>query len=274
MSYERFKEVHIATSKWEGGYVDHPQDPGGKTKYGITQKVWRAWCREQGIKAIPVKDIKYEDALAIYYEWYWQAARCDTLQPGVDRMVYDAAVNSGVGRARQWLMASIGGSDKRTIDNYYSKRMDFLRGLSTWKTFGKGWTNRNKDIYAKALADERSLPKLRDMAAVEEEAALEALKRKKAEAKVEKAKTVLEEVAAEDRISKTKTGLGVGGTVVALQTANEVGKAVKESSDNMNDLLASLTLPTIVIVVVAVVIFVIWRDRSKKQANAKKVLDE
>lgn len=153
MSYERFKEVHIATSKWEGGYVDHPQDPGGKTKYGITQKVWRAWCKEQGIKAIPVKDIKYEDALKIYFEWYWVAARCDTLAPGVDRMVYDAAVNSGPVRAREWLMKSIGGSTTQTVERYYNTRMDFLHGLSTWKTFGKGWTNRNKDIYRLAMEE-------------------------------------------------------------------------------------------------------------------------
>ena len=254
MSYERFEKVHVATSKWEGGYVNDPQDPGGKTKYGVTERVWKAWCREQGQAFTPIKDITYKQALAVYYEWYWLAARCDTLQPGVDRMVYDAAVNSGVAQSRKWLMRSIGGSDRDTIKKLHDYRMAFLRSLKGWKRFGKGWTNRVTDIYGQALKDEKELPKLRPEIP-------------------EPVKKVVEHVAATERVSKGEWTAGVGAVVAAGKAAEEVSNATKTGVTSVSDLLSTTNLWTLAtITLVGFCLFLLW-DRRRKRAMAREALE-
>lgn len=142
MASERFKEVHKLTAEFEGGWSNHPRDPGGKTMYGITERTYHAWLRKQGRPLAPVRGISRAEAEEIYYTNYWLKAGCDKLRMGVDRMTYDAAVNSGVGRARRWLLDSVGGSDEQTVRKMYAVRMRFLRDLKTWGTFGRGWQRR------------------------------------------------------------------------------------------------------------------------------------
>ena len=153
---DRFLIVHELTAEFEGGWSDHPADPGGRTMYGITEAVYHAWLKRRGLPERSVRLITREEALKIYREEYWLKAGCDKLALGVDRMVYDAAVNSGVKRSRGWLMEAIGGSDAETIERLYSIRMTFLRKLRTWKTFGKGWTRRVEAMRARALKEVRT----------------------------------------------------------------------------------------------------------------------
>lgn len=153
MASNRFLEVHKLTAEFEGGWSNHPADPGGKTMYGVTERVYHAWLKSKKRKLKPVKQIKREEAEELYYEEYWLRAGCDKLANGVDRMVYDAAVNSGVSKSRQWLMKSIGGTDKETVQRLAAIRMAFLRRLKTWKTFGKGWTRRVTAMEKQALKD-------------------------------------------------------------------------------------------------------------------------
>ncbi len=89
----------------EGGFVDHPDDRGGPTNFGITQKVARAagW-------AGTMRDLPRELALAIYRERYWHAPRLDALvaiAPGVAAEVFDTGVNMGVGTAVAFLQRSL-----------------------------------------------------------------------------------------------------------------------------------------------------------------------
>lgn len=153
---DRFLVVHELTAEFEGGWSDHPADPGGKTMYGITEAVYHAWLKKQGLPARQVRLITREDALKIYRAEYWLKAGCDNLAPGVDRMVYDAAVNSGVKRSRTWLMQAIGGSDAETVQKLATIRLDFLVKLRTWKTFGKGWTRRVNAMRERALQEVRA----------------------------------------------------------------------------------------------------------------------
>lgn len=163
MASKRFLEVHELTAEFEGGWSNHPKDPGGKTMYGITERVYHAWLKERGHRLKPVRQITMAEAKEIYYTNYWLRAGCHKLNPGVDRMTYDAAVNSGVRRARQWLKQSIGSDDDRvTVRNMHEVRMRFLRGLKTWPTFGLGWTRRVNAMRDAAL-EEAGSPKPKEV---------------------------------------------------------------------------------------------------------------
>ena len=150
---DRFTLCHAITARWEGGWSDHPADPGGKTMYGITEAVYHAWLRTKGRATRPVRGITKAEALEIYRDRYWNptAARY-RLKPGVDLATYDAGVNAGVARAIQWLTKAQGGPDHQTVKKICAARLSFKQALKTWATFGKGWTRRVADIEAKGVA--------------------------------------------------------------------------------------------------------------------------
>lgn len=141
----------------EGGYTDDPKDPGGPTNYGITifdaRKYWKP-----NATALDVKNMPKSVAADIYRKHYATPMRYDDLPAGVDYSVLDAAINSGVGRAPPWLAKALGvaytslaaliGPATQSIDKvalikkYWSIRLSFLHGLSTWSHFGLGWGRR------------------------------------------------------------------------------------------------------------------------------------
>lgn len=143
---------------YEGGYVNNRFDPGGETNRGVTQAVYNAWrkSRKQAIQS--VKFISDAEVAAIYKQNYWDAVKGDSLASGVDLATFDYAVNSGVGRASKALQAAAGvpqdgiigpqtiaAANKNptaTITNLCNARLAFLKSLSTWKVFGKGWNSR------------------------------------------------------------------------------------------------------------------------------------
>lgn len=152
MSTAKFRRCHDVTKAWEGGWSDHPADPGGKTMYGVTEAVFHAWLRQQRKPVRPVRQITAAEAEQIYFEQYWVPSGGPTLANGVDLATYDASVNSGVSRGRKWLLASIGGPDHETVKRICAKRLGFMRSLNVWKTFGRGWARRVADIEAKGVA--------------------------------------------------------------------------------------------------------------------------
>ena len=147
----------------EGGYVNHPSDPGGETNLGVTKKVYQEWG---GTK--DMKDLTVEDVAPIYKKEYWDKCRCDDLESGVDWAVFDWAVNSGTGRAAKAIQKICGAAQdgaigpktlalintqntEYVIEEFGKIRQDFYESLKTFDTFGKGWTRRNKETTAKAL---------------------------------------------------------------------------------------------------------------------------
>ena len=151
---------HVLQS--EGGYVDHPDDPGGATNMGITIATLRAW-RGRSVTKADVKALTRAEAAAIYRKNYWDAVCGDDLPAGLDLVAFDAAVNSGVSRGAKWLQSALGVSadgkigpktiaaanaahKDAVIDRACDLRLAFLRQLSTWKTFGKGWTRRVESV--------------------------------------------------------------------------------------------------------------------------------
>ena len=147
----------------EGGYVNHPKDPGGETNLGVTKRVYEKWG---GTK--DMKDLTVEDVAPIYKKEYWDRCKCDELESGVDWTVFDWAVNSGTGRAAKAIQKICGASQdgaigpktlaligtqntEYVIEEFGKIRQDFYESLKTFDTFGKGWTRRNKETTEKAL---------------------------------------------------------------------------------------------------------------------------
>ena len=149
---EKFRRCDAVTAAWEGGYVNHPRDPGGATDRGVTQATYDAWRRSRGLATRPVKGVTAAEAEALFFSEFWVPCGGDTLAAGVDLATYDASVNSGVKRGRKWLIASIGGPDHETVQKICAKRLGFMRSLKIWETFGKGWGRRVADIQAKGVA--------------------------------------------------------------------------------------------------------------------------
>lgn len=152
-----FQKALSLVLKHEGGYSNHPKDPGGATNMGITQRVYTAFGGGD------VRGITHEDVAKIYKAQYWDHIRADELPTGVDYAVFDFAVNSGPARAAKYLqgvlgvtqdghigeitLAAAGDADAgKVINELCDTRLAFMRRLKTWNTFGKGWSRRVADV--------------------------------------------------------------------------------------------------------------------------------
>ncbi|MGA7326688.1 MAG: glycosyl hydrolase 108 family protein [Rhodomicrobium sp.] len=137
MASGNFERCLAVTLKWEGGYSNHPDDPGGPTMKGITQREYDAWRKRQGKRGRPVRQIGDDEVETIYRENYWDAMHCEGFPLGTDLCVFDAAVNSGVGRAQEWCDQAQG------IDQLCDARLAYLQRLGRlWRVFGAGWRRR------------------------------------------------------------------------------------------------------------------------------------
>jgi len=151
----------------EGGRVDDPQDPGGRTAFGITQRVYDAWRGSHGLAVRDVWKIEQSETAAIYRHEYWDAIRGDDLPSGLDYCIFDFAVNSGVNRASRYLQRAAGVADDgkigpmtlaavkaepapELIAAVCNARLAFLQQLPTFVRFGRGWTARVAEVRAKA----------------------------------------------------------------------------------------------------------------------------
>lgn len=159
----------------EGGYTNHPLDPGGPTNFGITIYDYRRYVKPDAT-AFDVASMKLSDAKAIYRAKYWDAMQLDRLEPGVDYAVFDYDVNSGVGRAGKVLRRLTGLSDLSSevtdeviaaacalpaadlVAALCDERLAFLHSLRTWPVFGNGWGRRVVEVRCYALAIAQDLP--------------------------------------------------------------------------------------------------------------------
>lgn len=158
---DNFEESLAHVLKHEGGYVDHPKDPGGATNLGCTKKVWEEWVGHEVTKD-DIKALTIADVSPLYKARYWDKCRCDDLPRGVDFAVFDFAINSGVGRASKLLQRAVGvaadgaigpatlaavadANPRELATKICELRLAFLQALPTWETFGKGWSRRVKE---------------------------------------------------------------------------------------------------------------------------------
>jgi lysozyme family protein len=150
----------------EGGYVNHPSDPGGMTNLGVTKRVWEEWVgRESNEKEM--RSLTPEMVAPLYKRKFWDACKCDELPTGVDYLVFDFAVNAGPGRSAKILQTAVGvpadggigpitlaavkaQDPTELIQKFSDAKEAFYRSLNTFETFGKGWLNRVAAVKIKA----------------------------------------------------------------------------------------------------------------------------
>ena len=158
-----FREALPFVLRWEGGYVHHPDDPGGATNKGITQRVYDAWRAGEGLGRRSVRLVDDDEVRAIYEAGYWLPPHCGELRSRLDLVQFDTAVNMGVARAVRFLQASVGcpvdgqfgpvtqGAAAEcdlvsTIAAYCDAREGYYRTLAEKRpnlgVFLKGWLNR------------------------------------------------------------------------------------------------------------------------------------
>lgn len=158
-----FRPSLTATLKHEGGYADHPADPGGATMRGITQRVYDGYRRRRGMAPTSVRHITPAEIEDIYRLQYWDACRCDELPAGIDFCMFDGAVHSGPAQAAKWLQRTLGvradgvigeatlaaaraAPVGTIIDGVCDRRLAMLRTLKTFRHFGAGWTRRVSEV--------------------------------------------------------------------------------------------------------------------------------
>ena len=155
----------------EGGFVNHPSDPGGMTNLGVTARVWEEWVGHP-VDEKQMRELTPELVAPLYKRKYWDACHANEFVSGLDYAVFDLAVNSGVGRAIKLLQSCVGATPdggygsitsalvkkaqeedaERLIGVYCSRRLEFLESLSTFATFGKGWSRRVAEVKETAIS--------------------------------------------------------------------------------------------------------------------------
>ncbi len=169
MAKSTYEEALRRLLAHEGGYTNHPSDPGGPTNFGITIVDYRKYVKP-GATAADVKAMKLSEAKAIYRAKYWDSQRCDELPAGVDYAIFDYGVNSGIGRSGKVLRRLTGLPDNTSVVNdavlaavarrdpaalanaICDERLRFLKSLKTWPVFGKGWGRRVAEVRSAAAA--------------------------------------------------------------------------------------------------------------------------
>ena len=152
----------------EGGFVNHPRDPGGMTNLGVTKATWESWVGRE-VDEAEMRGLTADKVEPLYKERYFDAVRGDELPMGLDYLMFDFAVNAGAGRAIKILQTAVGVTPDggfgpitmaavqavdpvELIERFSQAKEDFYRSLTTFSTFGKGWLNRVADVKVKASA--------------------------------------------------------------------------------------------------------------------------
>ena len=151
--------------KHEGGYVNHPNDPGGETMYGVTKRVAQAHGYFGDMRKLPKSTAK-----AITEKSYYKAVKGDQLDRLIAWQLTDAAYNHGNRQAVKFLQRAVGVTadgligprtlaavaemDKNdVVFLFLAERLEFFTNLSIWQTFGKGWARRIVGNLRYAAAD-------------------------------------------------------------------------------------------------------------------------
>lgn len=263
----------------EGGYSNHKDDPGGATMRGVIQRVYDEYRKSIGLGLLSVKNISDSELQAIYKRKYWDEIKGDKLPAGVSYVVFDGAVNSGVGQSGKWLQRALQGMGlyQGAIDGIIGqgtllavsqahdndilvglicdRRMAFLKALKTFKTFGKGWAARVKDVRAvgQAWATGSVGPTISYNPGGDAKALLSSAKASPALAIAD---------------ASTGGGIGSGGLAAALQQAQEQLSPYSYSSELIGKIVAGLVVVGAVLTVGGLAYRWYAARRRKERADA------
>lgn len=302
MSSKSFPQSLQLVLAHEGGFVNHPRDPGGATNKGVTQKVYDTYRRSIGLATRSVRSITKAEVEDIYRNQYWNKVDGDGLPAGIDYAVFDYAVNSGVGKAVKDLQRTIRGWSNRLgevanirvdgimgqatlaaaeaaahedecgfIESLCERRMSFLKSLKTWGTFGKGWKRR---VMGAVDGYQENDSGVIDYAIkmAEGDLAFPIAKRDLPAAIGERADEVAPAKAIAKDQSFLKTAQGVG---TALATAGVTGNVLVEAAETAKtkidgSLFGQAALIVFVLLMLAgigLIVFKYFEDRKEKSAE-------
>lgn len=170
MAAGNFQKCLEIILKHEGGYVDHPADPGGITNLGVTKKVYEEWIGHP-VSADIMRKLTPSLVAPLYKKRYWDVLKCDGLPAGLDLCAFDFGVNAGTNRAARYLQRLANVPDDGVIgpqtlkaltfevvskgttalvDTYQDARRAYYKKLPTFGVFGKGWMRRVDEVEASA----------------------------------------------------------------------------------------------------------------------------
>jgi len=149
-----FQDALKRVLQHEGGYINHPSDPGGETNYGITKATAQNYGYKGSMKNIPMDVVE-----RIYKNQFWDALDCDNFPYSFAFQYFDAGVNHGLSNARKILQRALGVKDDgiiglitlnevrkqpqfALINLFNAERIQFYTRIKTFSTFGKGWMSR------------------------------------------------------------------------------------------------------------------------------------
>ena len=154
--------------KSEGGFVNHPSDPGGMTNLGVTKATWENWVG-RGSDEAEMRGLTPEKVEPMYKKKFWDAVRGDELPIGLDYLMFDFAVNAGAGRAIKTLQTAVGvtpdgsfgpitmaalqaADPVKLIERFSAEKEAFYRSLGNFDVYGTGWLNRVANVKQKATS--------------------------------------------------------------------------------------------------------------------------
>ena len=167
MMKDNFDRCLAEVLRHEGGWADHPKDPGGATMQGVTLVTYSNWLGREATKD-ELRNMPPAHRDEIYRKHYWDKVKGDELPKGVDLCLFDFAVNSGPKRAVVAVQEALGvnadgalgpmtlgaiqkATPSALIPWVIEYRLAFLQRLPIWDTFGGGWAKRVKDVQSVAM---------------------------------------------------------------------------------------------------------------------------
>ena len=168
---DNFDKCLIELLKHEGGFANHPRDPGGVTMLGVTKRVWEDYTGKPATVA-DMRALTEAKVAPLYRDRYWDTVKAGQLPPALAMCVFDMAVNAGPGRAGKMLQRLVGAAVDgqvgrgtltkvqayvgahgvaEAIKGYQNARRSFYRALGTFDVFGKGWLRRVDEVESAAL---------------------------------------------------------------------------------------------------------------------------
>lgn len=256
MSKANFAKCMAHVLKFEGGKVDDPDDPGGRTNQGVIQRVYNGWRELNGKAPQDVYKMTNAERDAIYREGYWNRVRADELPAGVDLVVFDGAVNSGPTQSVKWLQRALGvtridgvmgpatlaavdmhPNHDALISAICDRRLAFLQALKHWWKYKNGWTSRVNQVekIGQAWATGANY-----------EGKVVALVGAEKKAPIEDAKPLAGKAPAD---AASGAGLASGGLAGTLQTTKETIEPYAGTSRFLDYLIVGLTLAGVVLLV-------------------------
>ena len=168
---ENFKQSLAWILKHEGGKVDDPHDPGGRTNQGITQRTYDDYRRSKGLPKRDVYDMEDHERDETYRINYADMVKFDDMPSGLDYSLFDFAVHSGQAQAAKVLQRIVGALaygvigmrslaavkqyiDKHglgsLVDTFNHARLRFIRTLRVYPRYKNGWEKRVSQVIRRA----------------------------------------------------------------------------------------------------------------------------